>query len=313
MEISSEMKNIDFNDELFQPDTTTFGDSENIVRPSISYWKDAWRRFRQNKVALMAVVILFMLILMSIFVPTFSKYTYSEQDLDLINSPPSNAHIFGTDDLGRDIWVRCWEGARVSLFIAFVVAIINGLIGIVYGGIAGYIGGRLDNLMMRFCEVITSVPQMLWIILLILIMRPGVFPVIIAISATGWVFMARLFRGQVLQLREMEFVMASKILGGGNRWIIAKHLLPNAMSPIITNMAFIIPRAIFAEAFLSYIGLGLPLPMASWGVLASEGASKLLIFPNQLLFPAALICLAILSFNLIGDGLRDALDPKLRS
>ena len=221
-------------------------------------------------------------------------------------------HLFGTDQLGRDIFTRCWSGARVSLLIGVVVAVLNGTVGILYGGIAGYFGGVADNLMMRLCELIGAIPSMLWMILLVLIMKPGVLPIIVAIGATGWIGMARLFRGQVLTLRETEFVMASRTMGAGSIWIIVKHLLPNAMSPIIISMANAIHGAIFSESFLSYIGLGLPLPLASWGTLASDGANQLLIFPYQLLFPALLICITMLCFNLMGDGLRDALDPRMR-
>jgi len=297
---------------LFDREVSEPGEAEKITRPSLSYWKDAYRRFKENHVARIASILMVVIIVMSVFAPMFSPYEYDEQNYFAINERPSKEHWFGTDELGRDIFTRCWVGARVSLFIAFVVAIVNSTLGIIYGGIAGYSGGMTDIVMMRICEFIAAIPQMLWVILLILILRPGIMPVIIAISATGWISMARLFRGQVFQIKETEFVMASKIMGANNLWIIFKHLVPNAISPIITNMAFVIPRAIFTEAFLSYIGLGLPLPMASWGVLASDGASKILVYPYQLFFPALLICLTMLSFNIIGDGLRDALDPRLR-
>lgn len=166
--------------------------------------------------------------------------------------------------------------------------------------------------MMRICEIMAAVPQMLWVTLLVIVMQPGFLPIIIALSVTGWIGMARLFRGQVFQIKESEFVMASRTLGTGKLWIIFKHLVPNAMSPIITSMAFAIPSAIFSEAFLSYIGLGLPLPFASWGNLASDGANVFLIHPYQLLFPSILICITMLCFTLIGDALRDALDPRMR-
>jgi oligopeptide transport system permease protein len=297
---------------LFDREVSEPGEAEKITRPSLSYWKDAYRRFKENHVARIASILMVVIIVMSVFAPMFSPYEYDEQNYFAINERPSKEYWFGTDELGRDIFTRCWVGARVSLFIAFVVAIVNSTLGIIYGGIAGYSGGMTDIVMMRICEFIAAIPQMLWVILLILILRPGIMPVIIAISATGWISMARLFRGQVFQIKETEFVMASKIMGASNLWIIFKHLVPNAISPIITNMAFVIPNAIFTEAFLSYIGLGLPLPMASWGVLASDGASKILVYPYQLFFPALLICLTMLSFNIIGDGLRDALDPRLR-
>lgn len=306
------MKEIMLSDDLFIKDDSAHADADRMNRPSLSYWPDAWRRFRGDWLAVVASILLLVIVLFAIFVPILSPYTYDSIDLLSINQPPSRTHLFGTDELGRDIFVRCWEGARVSLFIAMVVALINGTVGIFYGGIAGYFGGVADNLMMRICELIASIPQILWVVLLILIMRPGIVPIIIAISATGWIGLARLFRGQVFQIKEMEFVYCSRTMGAGSFWIILKHLLPNAMSPIITSMAFSIPTAIFSEAFLSYIGLGLPLPMASWGVLASDGANKLLTYPYQLLFPALLICITMLSFNIIGDGLRDALDPRLR-
>lgn len=287
-------------------------EAEKISRPSFTYWQDAFRRFKANKVVVGAFILLLIMVFLAIFVPIFSRYNYYQQDYNCINKWPFWEHFFGTDDLGRDLFVRCWEGARVSLFIGIMAAFINGGIGIIYGGLSGFLGGTIDMIMMRFVEIIISIPQLLWIILLILIMKPGIWPIIIAISATGWVQTARIFRGQVLQIRETEYVMASKIFRASNLWIIYKHLLPNAISPILINLTFIIPGAIFAEAFLSYIGLGLPLPMASWGNLAAGGASVIFIYPYQLFFPALLISITMLSFNIIGDGLRDAFDPKFR-
>lgn len=298
--------------DMFEADEQSYDDADKITRPSVTYWSDAWRRFKSNKLAMISAIVLLLIAVLAIVVPMVSRYTYNQNDLTCVNQSPSLAHLFGTDDLGRDIFVRCWEGARVSLSIGLIVSLLNGTIGILYGGIAGYFGGIADNIMMRFCELIAAIPQMLWVILLILIMKPGVGPIIIAIAATGWIGMARLFRGQVFQIKEMEYVMASRTMGAGSLWIIIKHLFPNALSPIITNMAFAIPSAIFAESFLSYIGLGLPLPIASWGVLASDGANKLLSYPYQLVFPAILICITMLCFNLMGDGLRDALDPRMR-
>ena len=299
-------------DDLFTKDDTAYADADKMTRPSLTYWSDAWRRFKENKLAMVSSVILLIIIAMAIVQPMVSRYEYDEQDLFATNQGPSMEHLFGTDQLGRDIFTRCWSGARVSLLIGVVVAVLNGTVGILYGGIAGYFGGVADNLMMRLCELIGAIPSMLWMILLVLIMKPGILPIIVAIGATGWIGMARLFRGQVLTLRETEFVMASRTMGAGSIWIIVKHLLPNAMSPIIISMANAIPGAIFSEAFLSYIGLGIPLPMASWGSLASDGANMLLSYPYQLFFPALLICITMLCFNLMGDGLRDALDPRMR-
>ena len=299
-------------DDLFTKDDSAYTDADKMTRPSLSYWSDAWRRFKENKLAMISAAILLVIILMAIFQPMFSSYAYDQTDYFALNQGPSMEHLFGTDELGRDIFTRCWMGARVSLSIALVVALLSGTLGILYGGVAGYFGGWADNIMMRFCELIASIPQMLWVVLLILVMKPGVLPIIVAIGATGWIGMARLFRGQVFSLKESEFVMASQTMGAGSLWIILKHLLPNAMSPIILSMANAIPGAIFSESFLSYIGLGVPLPMASWGTLASDGANKLLTYPYQLIFPALLICITMLCFNLMGDGLRDALDPRMR-
>ncbi len=299
-------------DDMFVKDDSAYTDADKMTRPSLSYWQDAWRRFKENKLAMASAVILLVIILLAIFQPMFSQYEYDQTDYFAINQGPTAAHVFGTDELGRDIFTRCWMGARVSLSIALVVALLSGTIGILYGGIAGYFGGLADNIMMRFCELIASIPQMLWVVLLILVMKPGVFPIIIAIGATGWIGMARLFRGQVFSLKESEYVMASRTMGSGSLWIILKHMLPNAMSPIILSMANAIPGAIFSESFLSYIGLGVPLPTPSWGMLCSDGANKLLTYPYQLVFPALLICITMLCFNLMGDGLRDALDPRMR-
>ena len=298
--------------ELFVPVQRDTINADVLTRPSLSYWKDAFRRFKKNPIAVAASILLIIVILFAIFAPIFSPYTFDENNWALSDVGPTKDHPFGTDSLGRDLWVRCWEGARVSLTIGVLTALINASIGILYGGIAGFVGGNADNVMMRICEVLGAVPQMLWVTLLVIVMKPGLMPIIIALSATGWMGMARLFRGQVLQIKESEYVMASQCLGTGKIWIIIKHLVPNAMSPIITSLAFSIPGAIFSEAFLSYIGLGLPLPMASWGNLASNGANVFRTYPYQLLFPSLLICVTMLCFTLIGDALRDALDPRMR-
>lgn len=286
--------------------------AQKINRPSMTYWQDAWRRLKENKLAIASLIILTILVILAIVGPYLQPYEYDALDFMQINKGPSAQHWFGTDSLGRDIFVRCWMGARISLFIAVVTAFINVTIGVIYGGISGYVGGSLDNIMMRVIDVIFSIPAMLWIILLMVVIGPGLKTIIIALSATGWGGMARLVRGQVLQLREMEFVLASKTLGSDTSRIIAKHLIPNCMGPIIISITFDIPGAIFTEAFLSYIGLGLRPPLASWGVLASDGAAIFLMHPYQLFFPSLLISITMLGFNLLGDGLRDALDPRLR-
>ena len=289
----------------------------NVAKPrkksgKQSPMRQVFRRLSKNKSSVVSFYFLCFLIILALTASLFISEDMVYKQTQERRLPPSWDHLFGTDSLGRDLWVRCWEGARVSLTIGVLTAMINACVGILYGGIAGFVGGNVDNVMMRICEVLGAVPQMLWVTLLVIVMKPGLMPIIIALSATGWMGMARLFRGQVLQIKESEYVMASQCLGTGKIWIIVKHLVPNAMSPIITSLAFSIPGAIFSEAFLSYIGLGLPLPMASWGNLASNGANVFRTYPYQLIFPSILICITMLCFTLIGDALRDALDPRMR-
>lgn len=202
-------------DDMFVKDDSACTDADKMTRPSLSYWSDAWQRFKENKLAMISAAILLLILLLAVFQPLLSRYEYDQTDYFAINQGPSPAHLFGTDELGRDIFTRCWMGARVSLSIALVVALLSGTIGILYGGVAGYFGGLADNVMMRFCELVASIPQMLWVVLLVLVMKPGVFPIILAIGATGWIGMARLFRGQVFSLKESEFVLASQTMGGG--------------------------------------------------------------------------------------------------
>ena len=297
-------------------------DAENaevIARPSISYWKDAMGRLFRNKTAVVCIVILAIMILCAIIVPMVSHYDMSEQHVahssaDFMYKDPvdGHVHIFGTDSLGRDLFVRVWSGARVSMFIAFTAVAVNFLIGVVYGGISGYFGGMLDNIMMRIIEIINGIPYLIVVILLMTIMRPGVGTIIIAYTAVGWTGMARLVRGQIVGLKEQEFVVAAKAMGATPARIIAKHLLPNILSVVIINITLSIPNAIFTEAFLSFIGLGVPIPQASWGSLANDGVRVFQQHPIQLFMPALFISVAMLSFNLLGDALRDAFDPKLR-
>ncbi len=288
--------------------------SQEVVRPSLTYWQDAWRRLKKNKVAIASLILLTFIVIMSFAGPHILPYEFDHQDYTVINKTAAEApgHWFGTDALGRDIFVRVWQGTQVSLAIAVIAVLINVSIGIIYGGISGYVGGTIDNVMMRTVDVLFSIPQMLWVIMLIVVIGPGFDTIVIALALTGWGGMSRLVRGQVLQLREMEFVLAAKTLGASGRRVILRHLIPNSLGPIIINLTFAIPGAIFTEAFLSYIGLGLPVPQASLGTLANDGANLLLIHPYQLMYPSIVIVVLMLGFNLLGDGLRDALDPRLR-
>ncbi|SOC18132.1 oligopeptide transport system permease protein [Ureibacillus xyleni] len=286
-------------------------ESEKLADKSVSFWKEVMLRFSQNKLAIVGIIILIIVVLMAIFVPVFSPYSYREQ-LGIYNAPPSAAHWFGTDDLGRDIFVRVWQGARISLFIGITAAIIDLIIGVLWGSISGLAGGRVDNIMMRIADILSAVPYLLVVIILLVVLKPGLIPMIIALSITGWVNMARIVRGQVLSIKSQEFVLAARTLGANTWHLIIRHLVPNALGAILVTMTLTIPSAIFTESFLSYLGLGVPQPTASWGTMASEGNKALTSAPWRLFFPALFISLTIFAFNAVGDGLRDALDPKLR-
>lgn len=298
--------------EMFSPATIDTNESERISRPSLSFWKDVTMRFKKNKLAMAGIVLLVLLLLMAIFGPVISQYDYRTNDLMSVNKPPSSEHWFGTDELGRDVFTRTWQGARISLFIGLAAALIDLAIGVIWGGISGYRGGKTDEFMMRFADILYGVPYLLLVILLMVILKQGLGTMIIAMTITGWINMARIVRGQVLQLKYQEYVLAAQTLGANVNRIMFKHLIPNSMGPILVTMTLTIPNAIFTEAFLSYLGLGVQVPMASWGTMASEGLPAFEYYPWRLFFPAILICLTIFAFNVIGDGLRDALDPRLR-
>lgn len=220
---------------------------------------------------------------------------------------------FGSDDLGRDVLTRVMYGARISLLVAFVATMVNFVIGVLYGAISGFEGGRVDNIMMRIVDIINSVPLVLYIIILmVLVGNRGLWTIVLALGTVYWVGMARLVRGQILALKEQEFVLAAKALGVSRKNIILRHLIPNSMGPIIISMTMMIPSAVFTESFLSFIGLGVSAPQASWGTLANNALSGILTYPYQLFFPAMAIAVTMLAFNFLGDGLRDALDPRLR-
>ncbi len=382
---------------------------KEAIRPSLTYWQDAWRRLRKNTLAMLGFIAIILIVLVAILGPLFSEVSYSDQVLELANIPPrfervdignghyvyvhkeyklievseegkilqaaqkikedkvgrkvtyeigdkevvldysgakkkkkteqnpseegskykilvegqqvdlsnskkvfNRSYLLGTDGMGRDVWIRILYGARISLMVGLIASLVNLLIGIIYGGIAGYEGGRVDNIMMRIVDIINSIPSLLIVILLMVVIGPGLQTIIMTIGLIYWVSMARLVRGQVLSLKEQEFVLAAKALGVSKTRIILKHLIPNAMGPIIVSLTMSIPSAIFTEAFLSFIGLGVSAPEASWGTLANEALGVIRSYPYQLVAPAVAIALTMFAFNFLGDGLRDALDPRLR-
>lgn len=377
---------------------------QEVLRKSLTYWQDAWRRLKNHKLAMTGLVGVILVVFTAIFGPLFFRLSYSDQNLDFSNIPPRMAIYqvadgynvfltrdykllrisdkgevlarifdtdkdpvnkiytytdgdldialdfsynllpgkdadydytfslnggpevaepwktvgnktfpFGSDVVGRSIIIRVIYGARISLTIAFVATLVNLLIGVVWGSLAAYEGGRTDNLMMRFVDLLNSIPLVIYVILImVLVGNRGLWTMTIALGSVYWVVMARLVRGQVLSLKEQEFVLAAHALGVNRGHIISRHLIPNAIGPIIVTMTMMIPRAVFTEAFIGFIGLGVSAPMASWGTLANDALSGLLSYPYQLFFPALAIAITMLSFNFLGDGLRDALDPRLR-
>jgi len=411
--------------DMWMPLDKSQKDAEKVLRKSLTFWQDAKRRLKQNKVAMVSMYAIVFIILVCVFVPMFWPITYSDQNLDFANISMSldvyelgdgkyfymnkeyklvdvakdgtllqmvkmkkddvdnkkyiydfdgkelvvdyslffnakiefmklekkakkdptidlteaqfnmdnakkvelklegveilptvkvknKTYIWGTDNLGRDMFIRVLHGGRISLIVGFVAAFVNFIIGVLYGGISGYMGGRVDNIMMRIVDIISAIPTLLYVILLMVIMETGLLPIIVALSLTYWLGMARLVRGQVLTLKEQEFILAAQTLGASTKRIMIKHLIPNMMGPIMVSITMQIPNAIFTEAFLSFVGLGIAAPMASWGSLCNDALSAFMTYPYQLFFPALAISVTILAFNLFGDGLRDALDPKQR-
>lgn len=299
-------------EEMFQRVGVDEQSSEIIVRPSISYWQDAIRRLKKNKVAMFSLFFLIFMVLMCIFAPYIYPHPYNEQNIAITNQGPTLEHIFGLDDLGRDIFARIWVGGRVSLTIGIVGALISLVVGTLYGGISGFCGGIVDDIMMRILEILVGIPYMVVVIIVSVYLGKGMTSLMIALCLTSWTGLARLVRGEIIELKESEYVMAARALGTSPLKIITKHLIPNTLSVIIINTTFAIPSFIFSEAFLSFLGMGIQPPDTSWGAMASLGQQQMTYYPHELIFPALAISVTMLAFNLLGDGLRDAFDPKLR-
>ncbi len=329
---------------LFEPATDEEKAQQVNLRPSVSFFKDAMKRLSKNRIAMICLCLIVIISLIAAIVPSVYPYTYTEQDVTRKNMEPFKysakeqakidkgekifPHIMGTDSLGRDYAIRVIYGTRISLLVGLVASVIVVIIGILYGSISGYFGGRVDLIMMRIVDIIYSLPDVLIIILLsvairdfvststnqlILKLGSGMISIFIVFGLLYWVGMARQVRGQILSIKEQEYVLYARSCGASPSRIIRKHMIPNCVSVIIITAALQIPSAIFTESFLSFLGLGVSIPMPSLGSLASEARQALVSYPFLLVFPAVTIFLIVLSFNLLGNGLRDAFDPKLRS
>ncbi|GIO05466.1 peptide ABC transporter permease [Brevibacillus reuszeri] len=299
-------------DEDFSKLDETTKQTETLSRPSKSYWQDAWSRFRKDPLAMIGLFVLLAITVAAILGPMLSQYTYDGQDIARQNQGPSAEHWFGTDKFGRDIFVRAMYGARISLTIGVAAAAINLVIGVIYGGISGYFGGKVDMIMMRIVDILIGVPELLYIILLMMFLGNTIESILLAMSLTYWIGTARMVRSQVITLKHQEYVLAARATGSSNMRILFKHLIPNSMGPIIVTVTFLVPSAIFTEAFLSFLGIGIQVPMASWGTLVNDAIPTIFTQPYQMLFPAIAISITMFALNFIGDGLRDALDPRLK-
>lgn len=294
--------------EFFKPIDKSEQDSEFIAMEPRSFWHDVWDRFRSNRRALIGLIVLLFIVLLAVIGPFFSPYPYDGMGTE-VNCGPSATHWFGTDALGRDLFTRVLYGIRISLFVGFVSTLINCAIGVLYGGVAGYVGGRVDAVMMRFVDVLYAVPSLLYIILLMMMFGSNVGSIMVGMCISGWVGIARLMRTQVISLKGREYVLAAYTEGAGPARILFKHMFSNAMSPILVQATLAIPQAIFQEAFLSFIGMGISAPQASLGTLAQDARMYMAIYPHQMICPIAMICIIIFALNFISEGLSEALDP----
>ena len=275
-----------------------------------SLWSDAVSRLIKNKAAMVGAIILFVLILCAIFAPYIAPYSYSFQNLDLGATPPSSEHLLGTDILGRDLLSRILYGARISLMVGFVATGVALVIGVSWGIVAGYFGGKIDSIMMRIVDVLYGLPFIIFIILLMVIFGRNLWLLFGAIGAVEWLTMARIVRGQVMSLKNQEFVLAAKAMGVSNLTMFRRHLLPNILGPIAVYATLTIPQVMLLESFLSFLGLGIQPPMSSWGTLIKDGVESMEEFSWLLIYPGITFTITLFALNFFGDGLRDALDPK---
>ena len=309
MEENSVM-DIELTPEMFEKLDDSKKNSEKISYESKTYLADAWNRFKANKLALVGLCFLAIMAIACILVPMFSQYTYDGQDMANTFAKPSAEHFLGTDRFGRDVLVRIMYGGRISLAVGFSAASNSLLVGVTYGAIAGYFGGKIDMVMMRIVDALYSIPDMLYLIMITVVLGSNFQSIIIGICISSWMGMARQVRAQVMTLKEQEFSLAAFVLGASKPRILLKHLIINSMGPIIVSFSMLVPSSIFYEATLGFLGIGLSAPQASWGTLANDARAMISSQPLQVVWPVLAICLTMLALNFIGDGLGDALDPK---
>ncbi|WP_182629830.1 oligopeptide ABC transporter permease OppC [Pantoea hericii] len=288
--------------------------SEKLEVEGRSLWQDARRRFIHNRAALISLLVLLVITLFVIFAPMLAHFTYDDTDWSMMSSPPdtTSGHWFGTDSSGRDILVRVAIGGRISLMVGVASALIAVIVGTLYGSIAGYLGGKTDSVMMRILEILNSFPFMFFVILLVTFFGRNILLIFAAIGMVSWLDMARIVRGQTLSLKRKEFIEAAHV-GGVSTWkIVVRHIVPNVLGVVVVYASLLVPSMILFESFLSFLGLGTQEPLSSWGALLSDGANSMEVSPWLLLYPAGFLVVTLFCFNFIGDGLRDALDPKDR-
>jgi oligopeptide transport system permease protein len=291
--------------------TVTIDKDKELVQGT-SLWKDAWRRLKKNRLAVLGGILLAIIIVAAVFGPMISNYSFDEINLSISNEAPTAQHWFGTDQLGRDILVRSLIGGRISLMVGLVATLVSFIIGVTYGAISGYFGGHVDEVMMRIVDIIYSLPYLFLVIVLLAFFSKSMLMLFIALGAVSWLTMARIVRGQVLSLKNQEFVEAARAIGVSTHKIIFRHLVPNTLGPVIVYTTLTIPSAMLSEAFLSFLGLGVQPPYASWGTMVNDGINSIAVYPWQLIFPGVMMAVTLFSLNFLGDGLRDALDPQMR-
>ncbi|MEO7386601.1 MAG: ABC transporter permease subunit [Gammaproteobacteria bacterium] len=279
-----------------------------------SLWSDAWSTLRQNRAAMAAAVILGLLVLLVVLGPSLSAYRFDKPNWDEIALPPlTGGHLFGTDSLGRDLFTRTLQGGRLSLLVGIASTLVSLVVGIAWGATAGFLGGRVDRVMMRIVDILYALPFMFLVILLMVLFGRNILLIFVAIGAINWLDMARIVRGQTLGLKQREFIEAARVSGVRTGAIIRRHIVPNLLGVVVIYVTLTIPQVILVESFLSFLGLGVQEPMTSWGVMVSDGSMEMENAPWMLVFPAAFLAVTLFCFNYLGDGLRDALDPRDRS